>query len=81
MAALGLGLIVFGLLVMAAVACGSRSRQLQRQAQRKRGSPGVGRAALRGYRVAGDVRAIARGPGAYGRRVVRRSAFRALRRL
>ena len=76
MAAFGLGLIVFGVLVFAAVVCGSRTRQIER-----RGSTGAGGAALRAYRVAGDVRAIARGPGAYGRRVVRRSAFRALRRL
>ena len=44
-------------------------------------STGAGRAALRAYRVAGDIRAASRGPGAYGRRIVRRSAFRALRRL
>ena len=40
-------------------------------------SAGVGRAA---YRIAGDVRAIGRGPGAYGRRVARRAVFRAVRR-
>ena len=78
---MALGLIVFGLLVFVAVRCGVRTRQIEREAQRRRGSTGVGSAALRAYRVAGDVRAIARGPGAYGRRVVRRSAFRALRRL
>ena len=78
---MAVGVIVFLMLIGAAVFCGRRTRELERQAQRKRGSTGVGRAALRGYRVAGDVRALGRGPGAYGRRVVRRSAFRALRRL
>ena len=73
---MAVGLIVFGVLVFAAVVCGRRTRQIER-----RGSTGAGRAALRAYRVAGDVRALSRGPGAYGRRVVRRSAFRALRRL
>ena len=73
---MAVGMIVFFMLIGAAVVCGRRTRQIER-----RGSTGAGRAALRAYRVAGDVRAIARGPGAYGRRVVRRSAFRALRRL
>ena len=73
---MAVGLIVFFMLIGAAVVCGRRTRQIG-----QRGSTGAGSAALRAYRVAGDVRAIARGPGAYGRRVVRRSAFRALRRL
>ena len=37
---------------------------------------GTGRAALRAYRTVGDVRAAGR--GTLGRRLVRRSAFRAL---
>ena len=41
---------------------------------------GVGRAVLRAYRIAGDVRAIGRGPGAYGRRLARRAVFRSVRR-
>ena len=73
---MAVGMIVFFMLIGAAVVCGRRTRHIER-----RGSTGAGRAALRAYRVAGDVRAIARGPGAYGRRVVRRSAFRAVRRL
>ena len=77
MAAFGLGLIVFGVLVLVAVACGAQSRQVAR----RRRSTGLGAAALRAYRVAGDVRALSRGPGAYGRRVARRAAFKAVRRL
>ena len=42
-------------------------------------STGIGRAALRGYRQYGDARAIAR--GTYGKRLLRRSAFRTLRKL
>ena len=38
----------------------------------------TGRAVLRAYRVVGDVRAISR--GTYGRRLVRRSVFRAVRK-
>ena len=47
-----------------------------RQAPR---STGIGRAALRGYRAYGDARSIAR--GTYGKRLLRRSAFRTLRKL
>lgn len=39
----------------------------------------TGRAVLKAYRVYGDVRAISR--GTYGRRLVRRAAFRGLGRL
>ena len=42
-------------------------------------STGIGRAALRGYRAYGDAKAIAR--GTYGKRLLRRSAFRTLRKL
>ena len=41
---------------------------------------GTGRAILRTIRAVNDVRAASRGPGAYGKRLVRRSAFRAVRR-
>lgn len=48
----------------------------RRQAPR---STGIGRAALRSYRLYGDARSIAR--GTYGKRLLRRSAFRTLRKL
>ena len=44
-----------------------------------RRSTGVGRAAMKGYRAYGDARAIAR--GAYGKRLIRRAAFRGIRKL
>jgi len=40
----------------------------------------TGRAILRTMRAVNDVRAISRGPGAYGKRLVRRSVFRSIRR-
>ena len=43
-------------------------------------SGGTGRAILRARRIALDARAVSRGPAAYGRRVARRSAFRAVSR-
>ena len=47
---------------------------------RARTSTGTGRAVLRTMRTVNDIRAISRGPGAYGRRVLRRQAFRTLRK-
>ena len=47
---------------------------------RARTSTGTGRAVLRTMRTVNDVRAISRGPGAYGRRLLRRQAFRSLRK-
>ena len=46
----------------------------------RRTSTGTGRAVLRTMRAVNDVRAISRGPSAYGKRVLRRAAFRSLRR-
>lgn len=45
-----------------------------------RTSTGTGRAVLRTMRAVNDIRAVSRGPGAYGRRVLRRQAFRTLRK-
>ena len=45
-----------------------------------RTSAGTGRAVLGAMRAVNDVRAISRGPGAYGKRVLRRAAFRTVRR-
>ena len=45
-----------------------------------RTSTGTGRAVLGAMRAVNDVRAVSRGPGAYGKRVLRRAAFRTLRR-
>lgn len=39
------------------------------------------RALFRMLRIMGDARAVSRGPGAVGKRMVRRSAHRSLRRL
>ena len=47
---------------------------------RTRTSTGTGRAVLRTMRTVNDVRALSRGPGAYGRRLLRRQAFRSLRK-
>ena len=47
---------------------------------RTRAGTGTGRAVLRTMRTVNDIRAISRGPGAYGRRVLRRQAFRTLRK-
>ena len=47
---------------------------------RTRTSTGAGRAVLRTMRTVNDVRALSRGPGAYGRRLLRRQAFRTLRK-
>ena len=47
---------------------------------RPRAGTGTGRAVLRTMRTVNDIRAISRGPGAYGRRVLRRQAFRTLRK-
>ena len=47
---------------------------------RTRTSTGTGRAVLRTMRTVNDVRALSRGPGAYGRRLLRRQAFRTLRK-
>ena len=41
---------------------------------------GAGRAVLRTMRTVNDVRAMSRGPAAYGKRVARRVAFRSLRK-
>ena len=65
-------LVVFGVLLLLAGA--SRGA-----AGRERPS-GAGRAALRALRTVNDARAIGRGPGAYGRRMARRAAFRAVSR-
>ena len=62
--------IVFAVLFLVAVCC-------RGAAGRSRPS-GAGRAALRAYRTVGDARAVAR--GTIGRRLVRRSVFRAVRR-
>ena len=43
-------------------------------------STGTGRAVLSTMRAVNDVRAISRGPGAYGKRLLRRQVFRTLRR-
>lgn len=84
------GLIVFALLLIVAGACGAGTRRRAHEAERQRavaesrpprGQYRIGRAALRAYRTVGDVRAMARGPGAYGRRVARRAVFRSLWRL
>lgn len=61
-------LLVFGILVVVALAA-------RGAAGRDRPS-GAGRAALRAMRTVNDARAIARGPGAYGRRLARRAAFK-----
>ena len=47
---------------------------------RTRTSTGTGRAVLGAMRAVNDVRAISRGSGAYGKRVLRRSVFRSIRR-
>ena len=47
---------------------------------RTRTSTGACRAVLRTMRTVNDVRALSRGPGAYGRRLLRRQAFRTLRK-
>ena len=41
---------------------------------------GTGRTVLRTMRAVNDVRAVSRGGGAYGKRLLRRQAFRTLRR-
>ena len=56
------------------------ARSQQRTRTRARTSTGTGRAVLRTMRTVNDIRAISRGPGAYGRRVLRRQAFRTLRK-
>ena len=85
------GLIVFGVLLIVAGACGAGTRRRVNEAEQSRAGSAhagsrprkyqVGRAALRAYRTAGDVRAMARGPGAYGRRIARRAVFRSLRKM
>ena len=43
-------------------------------------STGTGRAVLGAMRAVNDMRALSRGPGAYGKRVLRRSVFRSIRK-
>ena len=45
-----------------------------------RTSTGTGRAVLGAMRAVNDMRALSRGPGAYGKRVLRRSVFRSIRK-
>ena len=47
----------------------------------RRRSTGTGRAVLQTMRTVNDVRALSRGPGAYGRRLARRAVFRSIQRL
>ena len=47
---------------------------------RPRTSTGTGRAVLGAMRAVNDMRAISRGPGAYGKRGLRRSVFRSIRK-
>ena len=68
---------VVGLPIIVAIALVSHARSQGARPAPK--SSGVGRAALKTYRAAGDVKAVAR--GTYGKRVVRRAAFRGLRKL
>ena len=57
-----------------------RAGEPARTRTRTRTRTGTGRAVLRTMRTVNDIRAISRGPGAYGRRVLRRQAFRTLRK-
>ena len=81
------GLVVFAVLVLGAIA--ARLAAELRHGEARQDAParpaptarrGTGRSVLRAVRTVNDGRALARGPGALGRRLVRRSVFRALRR-
>ena len=80
-----IGLLVFFgagfLLVVSLRGIARRPRPSGSRAYRgARRSTGVGRSELRTVRRVNDARALARGPGAYGRRVARRAAFRRVAR-
>ena len=64
------GVVVFIILCVAACCCGADN---SRQRRRSGG-------ALRAYGAAMDVRAAAKGPDAYTRRLTRRAVFRTVRR-
>ena len=82
-----IGLLVFVALFWGAVGCYLSSRRMRRDNPRyqipppRRRSTDAGRAVLQTMRTVNDVRALSRGPGAYGRRLARRAVFRSIRRL
>lgn len=82
---MGLVLLMFSLMLLLAVAlrlaAGARHERAQTGSRRTgSGSTGTGRTVLRTVRRVNDVRAMARGPGAYGKRLARRAVFRSLRK-
>jgi len=79
-----IGVLLFfgiGCLLASCLASGARRSRPGGVAAYRRRSTGIGRAALRTMRTVNDARAIARGPGAYGKRLARRAVFRGIRRL
>lgn len=82
-----IGLLMFVALFWGAVGCYLSSQRMRRDNPRyqtpppRRRSTGAGRAVLQTMRTVNDVRALSRGPGAYGRRLARRAVFRSIRRL
>ena len=78
---MGLVLLMFSLMLLAAallrLAAGARHERAQPRAGRS-GPTGTGRAVLRAVRTVNDVRAMGRGPGAYGKRLARRAVYRSL---
>ena len=82
---MGLVLLMFSLMLLLAVAlrlaAGARHERVQTGSRRTGSrSTGTGRTVLRTVRRVNDVRAMARGPGAYGKRLARRAVFRSLRK-
>lgn len=82
---MGLVVLMFSLMLLLAVvvriAAGARHERGQTGSSRTGSrSTSAGRTALRTVRRVNDVRAMARGPRAYGRRLARRAVFRSLRR-
>lgn len=82
---MGLVILMFALMLLIAGVCWLAAAVRHEQAQSGTGRTGTrrtgsGRTVLRTVRRVNDVRAISRGPGAYGKRLARRAVFRSLRR-